>query len=154
MADLDLLDLLAADHVNLRTDVTGPEAVAAVEKHLTVERALLYPTLRSHLGDGRASVDELRTIDNTLVDALARGDGAVDGETAVALEAHIGAQEAHYAELRQAVPATKLRELGDQVPWVLAEAPTHLHPHLPDHGPLREVAAELAAAADQYRDDI
>jgi hypothetical protein len=152
MADLDLLDLLAADHLNLRTAVPGPEAVHAVEKHLTAERALLYPTLASHLDHGHAIADDLRVIDNTLVDALAKTGGTADATTA--LEAHIQAHESHYAALRQAVPAKKLQELGAQVAWAMLEAPTRLHPHLPDHGPLREIASELAAAADQLRDDI
>jgi hypothetical protein len=153
MSDFDLLELLSADHMNLRTDVTSPEAVTAVEKHLTVERALLYPTIASHLDDGQSVAEELRSIDDTLVDALGKRDGAAESNVTAALEAHIRAQESHYLKLRQVVPAKKLQELGDQVPFVMEEAPTRLHPHLPDHGPLREVASELAAAADQLRRD-
>jgi hypothetical protein len=155
MADLDLLELLSAEHVNLRTDVAGPAAVTAIEKHLTVERALLYPTVASDLEDGQAITDELRGIDNSLVAAVSKRGGTVsDNEIAAALEAHIGAQESHYSQLRQVVGAEKLRELADQVPLVMEEAPTRLHPHLPDQGPLREVTSELAAAVDQFRIDI
>lgn len=42
MPDLDLLDFVSADHLNLTTDVDAADMPRAIEKHVTMERALLY----------------------------------------------------------------------------------------------------------------
>jgi hypothetical protein len=36
----------------------------------------------------------------------------------------------------------------------MEEAPAHLHPRLPDHGPLQRVASDLAATIDQVEDSF
>jgi hypothetical protein len=147
-ADLDLIDFLSADHQNLK-EAGGTDAfVEEVVKHLTAERALLYPAVERFLADGRGRVADMRVIDDQLEDS------STDKDAARALVAHIDSQEALFSRLRAEVPSETLVELGRQVPLVVSEAPSRLHPHAPEGGPLRELISELDAVKDQIRDRL
>jgi len=145
---MDLIDLLTADHQNLKGAVGADGFVAMVEEHLTVERALLYPEVERVLAPGDDQLGRLHQLDH----ALERAASAHDDHTDELLQAHIAGQDGLFSKIRESVPAETLRTLGEQVPLVVAEAPTHAHPHLPDHGPFREIATEVAATVDQIED--
>jgi hypothetical protein len=156
--DQGLLDLLAADHENLRADLEGKGQVGSeesLERHLTAERALLYPLIEKRVPDGREIADRLRRLDRTLVEAVIhqRDGGDASGAVLAAFEAHVRAQDEQFAVIQDGVPSSELVHLAGQLPAVVEEAPTRLHPGLPDSGPFREIASELAAEADQLRRD-
>jgi hypothetical protein len=151
--DLDLLDYLSADHSVLGA-LEGKALESAVETHLTVERALLYPAIEAYLEDGKALVRRLLANDRQVEAVLADTSATFDGGHDPSLRTHIEAHEALVERLRADIPAATLVELGDQVGGAIADSPTHPHPRLPDHGPLRAVASELAGVADRIRDRL
>ncbi len=155
MADeLDLLELLQADHVNLRESEQRPELEEAVAKHLTVERELFYPLVARRSICTHAELEELRTIDRSLAEAVLQAKADPSSEEALkrALETHISVQEALFSIVRDQVdPATLLR-VAEDLPLTMAEAPTHVHPHLLDHGPLIGAAEDIAEAVDTFED--
>ncbi len=157
MRDVDLLELLSADHQNLITDESD-SFVATLTQHLTVERTLLYPAIEKYESGGKAIVEDLRGADHLLevrlaaleADPTPENYGAVDA----ALRAHVDRREVLYPELRRTIPASHLEELAGEVPLTIGGSPTHPHPHLPDHGALGEVAEQLEVIADRLHDKL
>jgi hypothetical protein len=149
--DPDLIDLLDADHHGLLDSLTDDNYVSNVVKHLAAERTLLYPEVERYLSDvGADQLDALREIDRRLEIS-----GSEPSELRLqVLREHIEAQRLLFGRMRTEVPAGTLTNLAAKLPSVLASAPTHAHPHLPDHGPLREVTSELAAVVDDIEDSI
>jgi hypothetical protein len=148
--EIDLVDLLRADHHNLRDSLDDEGFLSALVEHLTVERALLYPEIEHSLAGGGEAVTRLRATDTSL-EEIAQ---AQNGGSSEALRVHAEGQDALFSQLREAVSPERLIELARQVPLVMAEAPTHFHRHIPDHGPLREIASEIAASVDQIEDRL
>ena len=155
MADqLDLIELLQADHLNLRQSEGHPDLEEAVAKHLTVERELFYPLVSRMAICSDEELDELRMLDRSLADAVinARTDPSTQDAVNKAIETHVSVQEALFAIVRDQVdPATLLR-IADDLPLTMAEAPTHVHPHLPAHGLLEGAAEDIAEAVDTFED--
>ena len=155
MADqLDLIDLLQADHLNLQQSEGHPEIEEAVAKHLTVERELFYPLVSRRAICSDEELDELRMLDRALADAVvkARTDPSSRDDLKQAIETHISVQDALFSIVRDQVdPATLLR-IADDLPLTMAEAPTHIHPHLPAHGLLEGAAEDIAEAVDTFED--
>jgi len=149
--DFDLLELLSADHANLRDLASTAELAEATSKHLAVERALLYPLVTK---DGVASADEvteMRSLDRDLEEAIESGDMQKAGAS---LETHVTVQEALFDLVRENVDRSELIRLGQAVAPAMEMAPTHIHTGLPDHGPLEQAASEMAATIDQAEDRI
>ena len=69
MAELNLLDLLSADHQNLLEAAPGIR-VLEVSQHLSVERDLLFPTISHHVSNGKEIVDYLRDSERQLEERL------------------------------------------------------------------------------------
>jgi hypothetical protein len=155
--DIDLLDLLSADHQNMVSAEAG-SLIEVVLPHLTVERDLLHPVIDEYEPNGKGVVDELRDLDRTLEDRLAafEHDRSPDRERAVrhAIAAHIEREELLFPLLRVSCPEDTLQKLVDGVATSIAGAPKHPHPGLLRHGRLGEVVEEFADIADEIRDKL
>ena len=155
MADqLDLIELLQADHLNLRESEGHPEVEEAVAKHLTVERELFYPLVSRRSICSDEELDELRTLDRSLADAVvkARTDPSSQAALNQAIETHISVQEALFSIVRDQVDEATLLRIAEDLPLTMAEAPTHVHPHLPAHALLEGAAEDIAEAVDTFED--
>ena len=157
MPDVDLLELLSADHQNLMSDESD-SFVATVTQHLTVERTLLYPAIEKYESGGKAIVEDLRGSDHVLELRLAALEAAPTpgnhGAVDAAIRAHVARREVLYPELRRTIPASELEELAGEVPLTVGGSPTRPHPHLPEHGALGEVAEQLEVIADRLHDKL
>jgi hypothetical protein len=155
--DVDLLQLLSADHRNLVAG-EGDSFVASVLQHVTVERTLLYPAIEEYESDGRAIVEDLRAADHQLEQRLAtlEADPTPEnrGEVDAAIRAHVARRDVLYSELRRTIPASRLDALAEEVPLTIGGSPTRPHPRLPDHGALGEVAEQLEVIADRLHDKL
>lgn len=149
--ELDLLELLTADHANLRGLVGTAGFPEAVTRHVTAERELLYPAVEKEKVASPEEVSEMRSLDTDLERAAAAGDPAEMGRT---LETHVSVQQALFDLARTEVSRERLVALGRRVADSMEEAPTHIHPHLPDHGPLQRVVSDLTATIDQVEDSL
>jgi hypothetical protein len=164
VADLDLLDLLSADHQNLVT-IEQDALVKTILEHLWVERELLHPAIRENADHGDEIVDTLLALDDRLEDRLADLEDAANSRDPVAeiarseaeaevravLTEHIAAQEEMFPKLRDSIPSVVLGDLAEGVPLAIGGAPTRPHAGRPE-GFLGEVAEGMAAATDHLRD--
>src|ERR1700723_2086336 len=97
--DFDLIELLAADHHGLLGQVGHEDFLSSVVKHLTAERALLYPTAKKYLPE-EVDLDPFRRVDRALeVSATKAGP-----DTSAMLQQHIDGQEPLFDRLRASVP--------------------------------------------------
>lgn len=155
--ELDLLDLLSADHRTI-AGADPRHVVADVAQHVQVERDLLYPAIREYATDAKSTLEDLRRAERSLEQRLSdyENDPSTDKFSAVQAEIreHVEMQEPLFEELRQSVPDWRLRELAAIVGFSIGGAPTHAHPHIPESGPIGEVAEELAGVADHLRDRL
>lgn len=155
MAEMDLLDLLLADHRNL---LEGRERnlVAAVSQHLSVERDLLYPAIREFCLDGEEIVEGLRHSERALEERLSDLEAAPTAEHQSELDQALrdhAAMETHlFPELRRVIPGWRLVEVLDTVPISIGGSPTHAHPRLAEGGPMGEVVEDVTSVADRLRD--
>jgi hypothetical protein len=157
MADLDLLDLLSADHENL-VEADRAALIQVVLQHLTVERDLLHPAVKRYLPGGEARLEELRAADRDLEGRLARleHEATPDHEAEVrsAISEHVEHQEPVFEQLRASCPEDVLSHLADGVVTSIGGAPKHPHPGLLHHGRIGEVVEELADIAAEVRDKV
>ena len=149
--DFDLLELMSADHVTLRELVGQPAFPEALSRHLATERDLLYPSVAKEEVASTDELAEMRSLDRDLEIATTADE---PGEIRRTLDTHVAVQEALFDVIREQVGRDRLVELGSQVADAMEEAPTHLHPGLPDHGPLQRVASDVAATIDQVEDSF
>lgn len=158
MTDLDLLELLSADH-RILLEEPAPN-VSELSQHLSVERDLLYPAIRHHLPDGEAVVGDLRRSERrmeTLLEAYEKGPGAdseLPGELRQAVCEHVTGQERLFTRLRQEIPAADLVRPVATIPLSIGGSPTHGHVRLATGGPAGEVAEDAASAADHWHDRV
>jgi hypothetical protein len=155
--DLDLLDLLSADHQNLVSAEAG-SLVRVVLEHVTVERDLLHPAIEEYEPGGKAIVEGQRDADRMLEERLAafEHDHSPDREMDVrkVVTEHIERQEPLFEQLRLSCPEDTLLKLVDGVNTSIAGAPKHPHPGLLRHGRFGEVVEEFADIADEIRDKL
>lgn len=158
VADLDLLELLAADHQRLLGE--EPPSVADLSQHLSVERDLLYPAIRHHVEHGDAVVQRLRRAERRLEDSMAdlEHGGAAQPERVIrlmsALREHVDTQERLFTGLRRVLPPESLVRSAQTVPLSIGGSPTHAHPHLAEGGPMGEIVEDLASVSDHVRDRL
>lgn len=158
MPDLDLLELLSADHRNLLAE--EPPSVADLSQHLSVERDLLYPVIHRYAEHGEAIVHGLRRDERLLEDRMADMEVTTTPEEersarlAAAVRGHVQTQEALFVELRRSLPAAALIRSAGTVPLSIGGSPTHAHPHLAEGGPVGEIVEDLASVSDHMRDRL
>jgi hypothetical protein len=157
----DLLDLLAADHHRIRhlvaEDPDAPTLVRELASHLVAEARLLYPEARRSVAGIDRLVDDLLDVDHLLEEALVELDKADTPEHRKRIRElavrHADHQEdGLFPRLREEADPARLAALGDVLGEVLAEAPSHAHPRLPDEGAFAVIADALAARFDELRD--
>ena len=154
--EIDLLELLQADHVNLRELEGSAQLEEAVAKHLATERELLYPLVADRSVCTSDELGEMRQLDRALEQAIVDNrDKAVPDVAAIkqAIETHATVQEALFSVVREEVEPATLVSLGDQVGSVMAEAAPHIHLHMPDHGALLGPMEDVAEVVDTIEDD-
>lgn len=141
----------------LADDGVAADVVREVSMHLVADTQLLYPTILRHLEGGDETAARLRHGDHELEELLARLDAG--GLVAVNIDElrsmvrrHIDGQEEVFPALATAIPPAEMARLGDEVSRTIREAPTHPHPHLPDHGPLEPAADAIASTIDHLKD--
>lgn len=159
MADVDLLELLSADH-RILLEEPAPN-VSELSQHLSVERDLLYPAIRHHLPDGETVVADLRRSERhieTLLEAYERRRGGesddLPGELRQAVCEHVTSQERLFARFRQEIPEADLVRAVATVPLSIGGSPTHAHVRLAAGGPAGEMAEDAASAADHWHDRV
>ena len=156
MSDLDLLDLLAADHENLLE--SGPLVVTIVSQHLSVERDLLYPIIRESCRDGDALVDGLREVERRLEQRLRdfEPDPSAGPRSALdeAIREHVDYQAKLFPRLRREIPRSALEAALPTVPLSIGGSPTHAHPNLAEGGPAGEVVEDVVSVIDHVRDRL
>jgi hypothetical protein len=155
--ELDLLDLLSADHENL-SSADQKSLVRTVLQHLTVERELLYPVIEHYVSRGKGIVKTLRDADRLLEERLSRFEAHqtsdTEGEVRIAVGEHIDRLERLFAQVRESSPEQTLQELAARVVLSIEGAPRHPHPGLLHHGRIGEVVEDLADVVDDVRDEL
>lgn len=154
MADIDLIDLLAADHQTL-VEADDTSLVSLLSQHMSVERDILYQGITEYCLDGEGTVQALRGEERRLEDAMSafesRPEEANRAALRVAVSTHIASLETLFPELRKCIPGWWLSQVVNMVPAVIGGSPTHGHPSLAAGGPVGEVAEDLSAIADYIR---
>jgi hypothetical protein len=155
MADLDLIDLLVADHQNLM-EVDDDHVVTLLSQHLSLERDLLYQAITEFCPDGERTAERLRSHEGGLEQAMAQFESSVNVENGAALDealrAHIDELESLFPELRKSIPDWWLTGVLDMVPVIIGTSPTHGHRHLGESGPIGEMREDLSSITDWIRD--
>src|ERR1700730_10758645 len=147
--DFDMFELFSADHRRLTDlvveDTFEPAVIRELSMHLAAETRLLYPAVERYLDGGDDITTQLRHDDHQLEELLAtlESDGPspenIDHLRAM-VERHVDSQEAVFPDAKRWIPDHELDSLGQEVSRTIREAPTHPHPHLPDHGFLEPAA--------------
>ena len=175
--DSDIVPLLIHDHDVLKHLAAGlhrldpgkrdqrlREWTVRLVRHETAEERVVYPAVRVDVlpGDAVAAtlISQERAIEELIV-ALEKLDSdgpafesVLDGLQTQMIE-HIHDEEVSLFPLLRDLEADVHRwELGDRYARVIRAAPTHPHPHLPEHRPGIVVAEPIAALIDRVRDAV
>jgi hypothetical protein len=159
--DFDMFDLFVADHRRLSEliveDGLAPVVIREISMHLAAESRLLYPAIERHLQGGDEVATRLLHGDHELEARLATVESDGSGpnsadEVQGMLQRHIDGQEQVFPTVKAAIPPEEQARLGQEVSRTIREAPTHPHPHLPDHGFLEPAADAIASTIDHLRD--
>jgi hypothetical protein len=155
--ELNLLDLLSADHQNLREAAPAPR-VLDVSQHLAVERDFLYPAIAHHAENGEAIVHDLRRAERRLEERLQdleRDETPVHVEQLrQAIGDHVRVQEELFGRLRELVPESALLTPSEVIALSIGGAPTHAHPHLADSGLIGAIVEDFTSAEDRILDHL
>lgn len=157
MPEVDLLNLLTADHKNL-VSIENRSIVAETAQHLSVERNLLYPAVREYVDGAEGLLDRFRASERLVEERLAAFERDPAPDVRLALEASIRAHakslESVFPELRNQIPQGVLDELTQTVPLTIGSAPTHAHQNLTEGGIVGELAEDVDSVADHLRDRL
>lgn len=175
---LDLLDLLTADHREVRSAFAELEGqlpaarrrtlvertVTALVQHSVVEEQLLYPLARRVLPDGGEHADhdvaEHAEVERLMLQLERLDTGSQAFATAQrqwvrSTVAHIEAEEADlFPRLREACPAQELTRLGRQSVQLRKVAPTRPHPATPNHPAVHLTVGPVVGLVDRVRDRV
>jgi hypothetical protein len=157
VADLNLLDLLSADHQNLLEAAPAIE-VLEVSQHLSVERDLLFPLISDRLSNGNDIVEDLRQAERELEERLRDFERDAteehEGRLKETIEEHVTEQEQLFARLRELLPESDLLKPVETVALSIGGAPTHAHPHLAEGGAIGELIEDVTSVADHTLDRL
>jgi hypothetical protein len=155
--EINLLDLLSADHTNLRDAAPAPP-VSEVSQHLAVERDFLYPAVLHHAENGQAIVEDLRHAERRLEECLRDLEkDATPGHVERVKEAigdHVTVQEELFGRLRELIPESALLTPSEAIALSIGGAPTHAHPHLAEGGLIGAVVEDFTSAEDHLLDRL
>ncbi len=176
--DTDVIDILTTDHhevLDLIASIAdAPDAerrrdiadtvIAEIVRHSVAEEMYVYPAMREHLTDGDTEVEhdtsEHKELEKTMkklegVDADDPQFLAVVDELREQLEHHAGDEEQNqFPQLREAIPAEKLQELGKRVELAKQIAPTRPHPASPNAALFHKAFGPGVGLVDKLRDAV
>jgi hypothetical protein len=154
----DVVELLTTDHRRIEDLLEAGDrwtVLREMSSHLVAETQLVYPELRRHANEDDL-VDAAMDGDHWLEEALSDIDKekvADVSQVAELFAAHVERMEAGlFPLLRATVDLERRVALADSLQEVLRTAPTHPHPHNPDHGFFEVVADAVSSEIDQLRD--
>jgi hemerythrin superfamily protein len=175
----DAVTLLTEDHrtveqlfADYERGLQGPEAkrqvvdqiIRELSVHAAIEEAYFCPEVRKALGEGGELVDEglheHQEVKETLaaLEDMDPADAAYDQKVAslIADVRHYVEEEEGemFPELRTALSAEQLADIGQKLADGKAKAPTRPHPAAPVSGPGAKVAGPAAGAVDRVRDKL
>jgi hypothetical protein len=172
----DLVDVLVADHDELRTLVSALAApggddqnrltvtIAELSRHLVVEEDYLYPAVREVVPDGVPLANEALAASaetERLAQHIERTSQTDTDRTGLvrsltdAVHRHIETTErALFPRLRQHCPPAQLRFLAGQVMMAKRTAPTRPHPHDPRTPPWNQIVTPGIGLVDRVRDAL
>jgi hemerythrin superfamily protein len=175
---MDAIELLEHDHRMVEQLLRDYEAAASSEqkqgvvdivvrelsKHAALEELLFYPLVEKVLPDAKRQVDDQLRGHMTVKRLLARLDaGPLQDEEANELVDALRVEVHHHVEeeenglmpqVRRAVDAQALEELGEVIDKAKQTAPTRPHPSAPDRPPSLALAAPVVAIYDRLRDRL
>jgi len=174
--DADVIDILTTDHHEV-LDLIGtiadtPDAerrrdiadtvIAELVRHSVAEEMYVYPAMREHLTDGDSEVEhdisEHKDLEKTMkklegVDAEDPQFLVMVDELREQLQHHAGdEEESQFPQLREAIPAEKLRDLGKRVELAKQVAPTRPHPGSPNSALFHKAFGPGVGLVDKLRD--
>ena len=176
--DRDVIDELTTDHREAAelfdqiASTTDPVArrdltdslIAELVRHSVAEEMHVYPTIRDHLPNGQAAVDddtrehkELEVLMKELESADASDPAFLDAlaRTRAVFEHHISDEEGRqFAQLRAHVPAETLVELKGKVETAKKLAPTRPHPASPNAELFHKTVGPGVGLVDRLRDKL
>lgn len=178
LANLDMIDLLVADHrtveelfVELERGTGTPRErrhlvdviVAELSRHTAVEERFLYPAVRAYVAAGDRIADheleEHAAIERTLralckVDVTEAAFEALAARLLAHVRQHVREETALFPVLRSGCATARLRYLGERSHEAKELAPTRPHPLAPDTPPWNRVLGPLIGVADRMRDEL
>jgi hemerythrin-like domain-containing protein len=174
----DVVDVLTADHREVlgliaqirqsdnrveRRDLTDI-LIAELVRHSVAEEMYVYPAMRKHLPDGEQAVEhdveehkELEVLMKRLEDVDPIEDPFDDliDSLEETLRDHIDDEEVEqFPQLREAVPADELVEMGEKVEKAKELAPTRPHPGAPHHELFHKTVGPGVGMIDRLRDKL
>jgi hypothetical protein len=154
--EINLLDLLSADHTALRDAAPAP-SVSEVSQHLAVERDFLYAAIVHHVENGEGIVEDLRHAERRLEECLRGVEDATPGHLERLQEAigdHVTVQEELFTRLRRLIPESALLTPSEAIALSIGGAPTHAHPHLAEGGLIGAVVEDFTSVEDHMLDRL
>jgi hemerythrin superfamily protein len=170
----DILESLMRDHRSIEQLLERFEAIPGTRadwfchvretlvRHEVAEEMVVYPSIR-HRGDPDRTTIESRireqadsekvlvSLDHLDPESSEFAEGFIALRTAVL--AHAGAEESTiFPAIEGQKSVEERRMLGQRYERAKQAAPTHPHPHAPDHPPGNLVLGPIAAFADRLRD--
>jgi len=132
--------------------------IDALSVHAAIEEQVFYPEVRRAVPAAEDEVleglEEHHVVKWTLseLDGMAPQDERFTPKVTVLMESvrhHVREEEKEmFPQVRKALPAAQLRDLGDRLRAAKQTAPTRPHPRSPDTPPGNVVAAALTAPLD------
>jgi hypothetical protein len=138
------------------------QIVRLLSSHVGAEKQLVVPVVRERVPDGELIADHLSDyhdeVEHILITLDRRKVNSPDVPALVTdllrlTDTHVAeAQNDLFPALRQALTADELDELGGRMLSDERLTTSHPHPHLPQSGPLKKIAGEVASIVDRVRD--
>lgn len=176
-SDADVVDILTGDHLEAielvssiptvdadrRRDVADT-VIAELVRHSVAEEMYVYPAMRKHLPDGDKEVDhdieEHQELEQTMkaLEGVSSDDDRfleLVGRLEQQLRHHASDEEQNqFPQLRAALPAEELVDLGRKVEAAKRAAPTRPHPSSPHSELFHKAVGPGVGLVDKLRDAL
>ena len=175
MAQQDIIDLIRSDHDVVRglladIEQAAPDdrgelfdrLVGELARHEAAEEAIVHPTLRDEVADGRGVAEQVLEQESEAESLLARmekldpsGTEFLDAFRTLRadVEAHAEQEESQeHPKLSDELDAQRLQDMADGWTQLKKVAPTRPHPHTPQTPEVRAAVGPVAGAFDRARD--
>lgn len=143
---------------------TAREIIRELSIHAALEEQIVYPVLRASVEAGSEkadhSIDAHQQVKRLLADMEKLETGSAEHDDrfealVAAIEEHVTEEEEElFPQLRSALEAERLQQMGALVERARGLMPTHPHPNVPGTATAQLAAAPLASMADHIRDFV